>query len=231
MTKRNLREADLYEPVRRWAKKYFSCFTTGINTGTEYGRVDVIGMRQTPGDLSAQTELICIEVKKGTQPFLNALGQAAGYAIYGDFTYLADYRPSKPFTEEERLLAHQLGVGLIRIRSLGSIDLVSSAEQCVPVQNFKLRIADQLGYVRCSICSTFFQTGKRKGKYFDWTNLEKHKDNRNLMIKGIGNGKGLVFWPDEATRNDVTHDHRHKDGLNYNRRFACNTCASLFLSN
>jgi hypothetical protein len=79
--------------------------------------------------------------------------------------------------------------------------------------------------------SLFFQTGKFKGKYFDWTNLEKHKDNRNLMIKGIGNGKGLVFWPDEATRNDVTHDHRHKDGLNYNRRFVYNTCASLFLSN
>jgi len=225
-----LKESALYEPLRKWAAKKFGCFTSGINTGTDYGRVDVVCMRQTPGDLSAQTEVLCIEVKKGTQPFLNALGQAAGYAIYGDFTYLADYRPSKTFTEEEKLLAHQLGVGLIRIRSLGSIALVSSAEQCIPVQNFKLRIAEQLGYVRCSICSTFFQTGKRMGRYFDWTNLEKHKYNRSLMKKRIDNGKGLVFWPDDAKINDVTHDRRHKDGLNYNRRFVCYTCASLFLS-
>ena len=35
----NLKESHLYEPVRHWANKYFSCFASDINTGTDYGRV------------------------------------------------------------------------------------------------------------------------------------------------------------------------------------------------
>jgi len=231
MTKNRVKESDLYEPVRRWAEKSFSCFKTGINIGTEHGRVDILCMRQTPGDLSSQTDVICIEVKKGAQPFLNSLGQAAGYAIYGDFTYLADYRPNSPFSEEEILLAHQLGVGLIRIYGPRKIRLVSSAEQCVPVENFKLRIADQLGYVRCTICSTFFPRGESVRRGFDWSLLQRHLDNRVLMKKGVEKGKGIVFWPDDASKNDLTHKKRHKDGRLYNRRFACNTCAQIFLNN
>jgi len=223
-----LKESALYEPLRKWAVKKFGCFTSGINTGTDYGRVDVVCMRQTPGDLSAQTEVLCIEVKKGTQPFLNALGQAAGYAIYGEYTYLADYRPKKSFDEEERVLAHQLGVGLIRIKSVKSIELISSAEHSIPNENFKLRIADQLGYVHCSICSTFFERD-RKNKN-DFALLQRHIENRLLMKKGIEKGKGLMFWPEDASWNDVTHDGRHKDDRFYNRRFLCKTCASLFLS-
>ena len=73
MIKKSMRESDLYIPVEKWAKRHFGCFATGINKGTEYGRVDVVGLRKIPGDFSADTEFICIEVKKGTQPFLNAL--------------------------------------------------------------------------------------------------------------------------------------------------------------
>lgn len=52
-----------------------------VNTGTTYGRVDVVGLRQTPGDHSVDTELICIEVKRGKDPVLKAMGQAYGYSV------------------------------------------------------------------------------------------------------------------------------------------------------
>ena len=227
MDRKSIRESDLYEPVEKWTKRHFGCFTTGINKGTDYGRVDVVGLRQVPGDLSADTEFICIEVKRGTQPFLNALGQASAYSIYGDYSYLAEYRPNAPFSEEERVLAERLGIGLIRIDSRFASSLVSTARRCHPVENFRLRIADQLGYVRCVICTTFFP---RSHGNLAWGNIQRQTENRARMIEGIAEGKGLAFWPDDASKHDLTHSSRHKDDLKYNRRFMCNTCSSLFLS-
>ena len=151
-----MKEKDLYPSMELWVKSKFECFDTATNTGTEHGRVDVLGLRQTPGDHSSDTDLICIEVKRGTQPFLNALGQALGYSIYGNYCYLADYRPKNPYSDTERVIAEQLGVGLIRIQKLEHIELVSTARRCTPIENLKLQIADQIGYVRCTICSTFF---------------------------------------------------------------------------
>lgn len=225
--KEKMKESDLYAPVEKWVKNHFGCFETGVNKGTGYGRVDIVGLRQVPGDLSADTEFICVEVKKGTQPFLNALGQAAAYSLYGDYSYLADYRPDGPFTEEERVLAERLGIGLIRINKQIQMSLVSTARQSHPVENLRLRIADQLGYVKCVICGTFFPRGDGKAR---WGNLQRHSDSRQKMITGVEDGKGLVFWPEDASRQDLTHKKRHNDDLIYNRRFMCNTCADLLLN-
>ena len=229
MVKKSLKESDLYKPVSSWAKLHFGCFATGINKGTEYGRVDVVCLRQVPGDLSADTEFICIEVKKGTQPFLNALGQATAYSIYGDYSYLADYRPDGPFTAEERVLAERLGIGLIRINQSLKLSLISTARRFQPIENFRLRIAHQLGFVRCVICTTFFphSDGAR-----GWNMLQRHIDNRQTIVSNVEEGKGIVFWPDDASTNDVTHQIRHSDDdkANYNSRMMCNTCARLLLS-
>ena len=227
MSRSSLRESDLYKPVEKWATKHFGAFATGINKGTEYGRVDVVCLRQVPGDLSAETDCICIEVKKGNQPFLNALGQASSYSIYGDYSYLADYRPDRVFSEEERMLAERLGVGLIRIDKNLSISLISTARRSQPEENFRLRIADQLGYVKCVLCATFFprDAGNKR-----WGNLQRHIDSRKKMVESVEQGKGIVFWPSDASDQDVTHPKRHSDDLNYNRRFMCNSCAALFLS-
>jgi len=227
MTNKDLRESDLYMPVEKWAKKHFGCFATGINKGTDYGRVDVVGLRQVPGDLSAETEFLCIEVKKGTQPFLNSLGQASSYSVYGDYSYLAEYRPDAPFSDVERVLAERLGIGLIRINRHLAVSLVSTARRCNPDENFRLRIADQLGFVRCVMCTTFFP---RKRGNQNWGNIQRHIGNRAKMISSVEDGKGIVFWSDDASKHDVTHDLRHGDDRIYNRRFMCNTCSDLFLS-
>ena len=226
MAAKPIKESELYAPVERWAKRHFGAFATGVNKGTDYGRVDVVCLRQVPGDLSSDTEFICIEVKRGTQPFLNALGQAAAYSIYGDYSYLAEYRPDGPFSEEERVLAERLGIGLIRIDKNLSVSLISTPRRTQPDENFKLRVAVQLGYVRCVMCATFFPCHDGK-KY--WGNLQRHISNRQKMLESIEQGKGLVYWPDDASGQDPTHSVRHSDDRLYNRRFMCNTCASLVL--
>lgn len=226
----HMRERDLYEVVETWAERKFGCFATAIDKGTEYGRVDVIGLRQTPGDHSAQTDLICIEVKRGTQPLLNALGQAVGYSIYGNYCYLADYRPESPYSEIEREIAEQLGIGLIRIGKNNRVEQVSNARRCQPVENFKLRLADQMGFVQCSICGTFFARSESNRNLYDWSRLQRDTSNSARKRAGIEAGKGFVFWPEDASSQDVTHQSRHSDGRLYNRRFLCNTCATLFLT-
>lgn len=227
MAAKGLRESELYEPVKKWAIKHFGCFDAGINKGTDFGRVDVIGIRQVPGDLSAETEFICIEVKKGTQPFLNSLGQAAAYSVYGDYSYLAEFRPKATFSEDERVLAERLGIGLIRVHSDMSVNLISTARKCQPIENFQLRVADQLGYVKCIICTTYFS---RSNGLSSWGGLQRHIDNRTKMLQSVESGKGIVFWPDDASKQDVTHSVKHGNDMKFNRRFVCNTCSRLFLS-
>lgn len=230
MASRKLLEKDLYEAVRHWASKHFGCFETGVNKGTEHGRVDVVGLRQVSGDHAAETDIICIEVKRGNQPFLNALGQAVGYSVYGNFCYLADYRPDTSFSEVEREIAEQLGIGLLRIRRNQQVDLVSTARRCHPSENFRLRIADQLNYVKCTVCTTFFPRSKENKSLYDWSLLEKDKDNRAKIRKAIEDGRGLVYWPEHASAQDTTHNKRHRDEKIYNRRFLCKTCANLFFT-
>jgi hypothetical protein len=222
-------EKELYGIVEKWAQEKFHCFVTAINKGTDIGRVDVVGLRKAPGDHTSQTDLICIEVKRGTQPLLSALGQAVGYSVYGDYCYLADYR-IKPFTDIEREVAEQLGVGLIRISKDKHVELVSTARRSEPVENYKLRLADQMGFVRCSICTTFFARSETNKSLYDWSLLQRDSTNTARIKAGIEEGKGFVFWPEHASEQDKTHSDRHKDGRLYNRRFLCNTCATLFLA-
>jgi hypothetical protein len=223
-----MKEKDLYPMMASWVDDNFECFATATNTGTEYGRVDILGLRQSPGDHSADTDLICIEVKRGTQPFLNALGQALGYSIYGNYCYLADYRPKKPYSDAERVIAEQLGIGLIRIQDAKHIELISTAKRCAPIENLKLQIADQMNYVRCTICATFFPRSRDNRSKSDWSLLQRDSSNIEKMNESVNEGKGLVFWPNNASENDKSHDSRHRDNRNYNRRFMCNTCSNLF---
>lgn len=94
---RKPREKSLYPLVERWLKRHYRCFATGINTGLRYSRIDVVGVRDVGGDLSGEVESIVVEVKRGTEPFATASGQALGYRVYVNRIYLADYRLS-PFT-------------------------------------------------------------------------------------------------------------------------------------
>jgi hypothetical protein len=68
-------ERALYPTVARWLCRHFACFRTATNKGLRHSRIDVVGVRDTGGDLSGEVEVIAIEVKRGSFPFANAAGQ------------------------------------------------------------------------------------------------------------------------------------------------------------
>src|SRR3990172_3808907 len=59
---RHTAEKKLYPIVERWFRRHFRCFRTGINKGLAHGRIDVVGVRDTGGDLSGEIETIAVEV-------------------------------------------------------------------------------------------------------------------------------------------------------------------------
>src|SRR5207302_7792478 len=85
-------ESSLYPIVEKWMRKHFRCFKASINVGLAYSRVDVLGVRDIGGDLSGEIETIAIEVKRGSEPFAAASGQALWCEVYVNRVYLADVR-------------------------------------------------------------------------------------------------------------------------------------------
>src|SRR5271156_4747245 len=112
---RKIPEKKLYPIVDEWMVRHFKCFKSMRNSGLRYSRCDVVGIRDVGGELSGEVETICIEVKKGAEPFATASGQAFGYRVYGNRVYLADRRMTT-FTDDELAIASTLGIGLIQIR-------------------------------------------------------------------------------------------------------------------
>jgi hypothetical protein len=99
-------------------------------------RIDIVGIRDTGGDLSGEVETIAVEVKRGSFPFANACGQTLGYNVYANRVYLADLRAA-PFTATELHIASHLGIGLIQIKADKCIEVISSPV-CKPMQRLSL---------------------------------------------------------------------------------------------
>jgi hypothetical protein len=135
-------ERTLYPLVQRWLKRHFACFRTSINKGLQHSRIDIVGVRDTGGDLSGEVETIAIEVKRGSVPFANACGQTLGYNVYANRVYLADLRPT-PFTDTEVHIASHLGIGLIQIKSGKCVEVISSPVY-KPMQRLNLRLLEAL---------------------------------------------------------------------------------------
>ena len=83
------RERELYPKVEKFLVYIFGCSRTKINTGTKYGHIDVLGLRERRSDFASQTELVAVEVKRGGTRFLNWIGQAVAYSLYAHRVYLA----------------------------------------------------------------------------------------------------------------------------------------------
>jgi hypothetical protein len=56
-------ERTLYPVVEQWLKRHFARFRTAINKGLRHSRIDIIGVRDTGGDLSGEVETIAIRSK------------------------------------------------------------------------------------------------------------------------------------------------------------------------
>jgi hypothetical protein len=213
-----MREAELYPILANWMKKHFRCFKAGGPVGTRYSRADVVGIRDTGGGNSGEVELIVIEVKRGTEPFATASGQAAGYSVYANRVYLADVR-EQGFTVEEREIASNLGVGLIQVRSRKPQEVLSSREHR-PITRMWLEMARKLNFYPCRICGTFIEVEA------GYKNLAKG----NIM-KAITNETGIVYWLEElAERKFKMKLAKHGAKDPFERRVICKECVSMLFA-
>ena len=214
-------EKSLYPTIERWLKKHFRCFATGINTGLRYSRIDVVGVRDVGGDLSGEVETIVVEVKRGTEPFATASGQALGYKVYGNRVYLADYRDA-PFTPDELHIASHLGIGLIQINGRKCVENLSSPHHR-PITKLNLALIEKLALGWCQLCKSVFHIGESKRRF---CNVARE----NLKL-AVTKRRGVMFWNREiAERKNRLHIRATKDGSTHERRFLCPDCVDYLLS-
>ena len=82
-------EKELYPVVEKYLRTRFNCVAVKLNTGTRYGHIDVLGLRERRSDFASQSEILAVEVKRGGTRFLNFIGQALAYSLYANRVYLA----------------------------------------------------------------------------------------------------------------------------------------------
>ena len=214
-------EKDYYPKVAEWAKTNLGCFHTGIDTGLRLGRIDVVGLRDRGGRLSGRAEVISIEVKRGTQPFATSIGQASGYGIYADRTYLAEYR-TKAFSEDERAIAAHLGVGLVRISGEHRMRLteVVTAPPREPMEGLRLEIVEKLGHSLCTVCASFFQRGTTGNLM---SRVVRRDGPKKRVADAVAADKGLVYWLDEVSSRSP-NPAGSESATVYHRRYVCPGC-------
>lgn len=221
--KKQTREEDLYPLVEKWMKHHFSCFKTATDKGLKYSRIDVVGVRDTSGDLSGEVETIAIEVKRGNQPFATTSGQTLGYRVYVNRVYLAEMR-DEPFSSEELGIASYLGIGLVQIRGKRCTEILSSPYY-QPMEQLNLALLERIAMGKCQICGSFFETGNaEKNQRF----LSVQREN---LKRAIQQQKGMMFWNYEVGNRKIKYGIRRSEGdAVFERRFICSECLEVFFS-
>lgn len=215
MTKTAL-EASFYPWVAKWMSVHFRCFKSAVNVGLRHSRIDVLGIRDVGGILSGEVETICIEVKRGSEPFATASGQALGYSIYANRVYLADLRETN-FSHNELDIASHLGIGLIQLSAAKRCKEVLSSPLHNPLPRMSLEIITKLALAKCQICGTFFESGKDHHSWYS-------KAAKNLKT-AVAMNKGLAFWlHDLSTRKKRVGIGRGDEGFTVEKRFVCPEC-------
>lgn len=215
------KERDLYPQIERWLKRQYQCFATAVNKGLRHSRPDLIGVRDIGGDLSGEVESIIIEVKRGTQPFATASGQALAYKVYANRVYLADFRP-KSFTPEESHIASHLGIGLIQIKGTRCLEVLSSPHYD-PITRLNLALLERLALGNCQLCGSVFRIGKPDHRFSNVT--------RENLERAFSEEKGLMFWNREvAERKERLRIRTTGDDRTWERRFLCPDCVDSVLS-
>jgi hypothetical protein len=220
-------ESDLYPKVDKYLVDHFSCAGTKINTGTRYGHIDVLGLRERRSNFASQTEIIAVEVKRGGTRFLNFVGQAVAYSLYAHRVYLAwEKKEFGEYTQEEIDIASKFGVGLLRIGKEGNIRLVSSSSEFVPEHHHLLQAIDKLGYFECTLCRSFYKSeGVLQINQRGSINIADAPEFRGNLTEIIKKSRPALYYlfqlaEDRGDQREYTHD----------KRYLCRECSSIFAS-
>jgi hypothetical protein len=212
-------EVSYYPIVARFLQKPHHCFRTQVNAGLRHSRADIIGVRDIGGDLTGDIETIIVEVKRGTEGFATASGQAFGYTVYANRIYLADKR-DKGFTATEIQIASHLGIGLVRLDSKNKCSVQLSSPYYQPMMKMNAELLEKLCLGKCQLCANYIEIGDSKNRF---TYLSK--DNIN---KALSDEKGVMFWNHEVSKRKKKHGVRlGKEDISYERRFLCADCITL----
>lgn len=214
-------EKGLYPAVETWAKRHFGCFKTGVNRGPRHGRIDIVGVRDTGGDLTGDVDVIGIEVKRGTTAFANMCGQTVGYAVYANRVYLADSRKDA-FTPDQIQIAGHLGIGLIHIRGKKCVEVLSSRYH-QPIPKMRALLLEKIQLGTCQWCSSVFELGRDEGN--SWSNLVRQGGTLNKIQRAVNKDMGLMFWNTEVANRKRRLGLRETDrDQSYERRYICPDC-------
>lgn len=220
-------EAELYPLVALYLKEQVGCLQTKENTGTKFGHIDVVGVKERKSNLSSQPEIVAVEVKRGAARFLNSVGQALSYSLYAHRVYLAWEKPEyQEFSDEEIDIAAKFGVGLLHINSKGKLRLVSSSASFIPEQYHLLQIIEKLGYFQCTICNSVYPSdGATHINQPSAINLAVNPNYKGKFVEIIKTGKPAFYYLYELAKHRA--DER---GYVHDKRFICNDCAGIFAS-
>jgi hypothetical protein len=197
-----------------------------MNKGLSYSRPDIIGIRDTGGNLSGEVQTIIIEVKKEREPFASTSGQTYGYSVYANRVYLAESR-NDDFSVDEMDIASHLGIGLIRIRGKTCHEVLSSPSYN-PITRLNLRLLETLGLGRCQLCDSLFEMGNPENP---WSNVIGREEAAYAVSKAIKKEKGLMFWSWKvAERKRKVGLTTVQKGFTDERRFICPECVMGILA-
>jgi hypothetical protein len=218
-----MREFPYYPTVENWLLTRGGCFAAGQNCGSRLAHADVVGVRHVGGDLSADYELIAVEVKTD-EPFFKSVSQAAGYSVFAHRCYLAEYeRGTKAFTREQVEVALSLGVGLLKVRSRskGSVEEFLSAPARPARHRFVLQMMETLGLAECILCRGPFRGTYKSGVKRADRNDVKLMLRRALEASANGDPTGYLFWSDGAVDKKSAAGDTSRDTA---RRYICPDC-------
>lgn len=205
----------MYPAVQKWAEQVLNCWQVAIDTGPKLGRVDVVGVRDFGGgDLSARTEVIAIEVKRGNAAFAKSAGQALGYSVMADRCYLAK---DGGFRDDELVVAGRLGIGLLEINKGRVFERLTAPPQA-PLPELRLRLLEKLHCGVCSLCSTVFRLAEEGKQGFG--RMVRASIPKNTLRVAADRERGYMFWLIDAAEERDTRERQ----MTYWRRYLCPDC-------
>ncbi|RMG31309.1 MAG: hypothetical protein D6732_14930 [Methanobacteriota archaeon] len=220
-------EKELYPLIEKYLTENVGCVATKINTGTKFGHIDVLGLRERRSDYASQTELVAVEVKRGGTRFLNFVGQAFAYSLYAHRIYLAWEKPGgSHYTSEEIDIAAKFGVGLLSISEKGKIQLVASSSKFTPEHHHLLQAVHKLGYFECSLCRSYYPSESTvKINQRRKINLQDKPEYSGNFRKAIEQRRSALYYLFQLA--EGRGDPRE---YTYDKRFICKDCCSIFSS-
>ena len=217
-------EKELYPVVEEFLTKEFGCCKTTTDAGPEYGKIDVLGIREYGSYFASRVEVVAVEVKRSRSRFLNSIGQALSYSLYAHRVYLA-WRDSEGITmSDDRInIANYFGVGILSVSSRNRVRIISTSHEFKPERHYLLQTINSLEYFECTICQSYYpKEGTSNINKNKAINISDDPDYRGRFKDAVKSGKPARYWLYQQGEN-----RGYETEYLYNSRFICKDCCSI----